>query len=493
MHRFLSEARIVASLQHPGIVQLVDVAQLPDSQLYMVLEYVEGLALNQRLHRGPVPRSTSLDILKQLCGALEAAHVLGIVHRDIKAENVVLTGDPLAPKVKLLDFGIARHALEQAITNPGMMMGTPHYMAPEQIRGHGVDGRADIYALGILAYFLFTGRLPFMGDVAEILYLHAHVMPDPPTGLAPELWRVIARAIAKDPGERFQTVRSFAEALEQVISDDLTTPHEPWSVHVSNQNVLVRFASAALWERVQREQIAHRRFFVPRHSLPAGSLLLQFEVNGEIVFTAEGEVSVRLTPEQARQWNTETGCALVLRRVQPAATEDRQPELERLVRELASRCDRNHYEFLDLAPNADGPSIFAHCEVLRERLSTVPPGSPLRLLADKAYLKLQQTRRDLCDLEFRAAYDAELGNYHGVAAALRTGLSSTRLERIRAQYVQQHPDKVARAASLMLESELFVGPSNNRHGLQLLESALTCDPLSLHLHRQLQERRAIAA
>jgi serine/threonine-protein kinase len=482
MQRLLAEARIVASLQHPGIVQVFDIARLADSQLYMVLEYVDGVSLAQRLSEGRLPRATCFEILRQLCAAVEAAHAVGVVHRDIKAENVMLTGDPLSPRIKLLDFGLARAAIEQDSAHAGFVVGTPHYMAPEQIRGDAVDARTDVYALGVLAYFLFTGQLPFVGAAEEILYLQTHVMPGPPPELPTTLWNIVAKAIAKAPEARFPSARALSDAIEKLIEEDFAPSEEDCGIEVSGPSIVVRCSSADAWEKLWREQVAHRRLFVPHRELPTGMLRLCFEVNGAAVFEAEAEVSLRLTPEQARPLGTPPGCALVLRRARAAPIE---AESDRLICALHERRERDHYAFLDVPPDADSAAIFRCCEVLRERLESVPPRSPLRAQADRAYQKLQQARRDLCDLEARAAYDAELGNHRGVASALRTGLSPERLARMRTEYAQRHPERVARATSLLLESDRCVAQARAARGVTLLQQALTLDPLSMELHRRL--------
>ncbi len=202
-HRFEREAAAIASLNHPGIVRLYDFDSDRD-RLFMVTEYVNGRSLASWLQEmGSLRLELALDIFQQVLMAVQAAHEQGVVHRDLKPENILISGQG---KVKVLDFGVAKLLDESPeLTADGFTVGTPKYMAPEQLRGDPVDARADIYSLGILLYEMLNGTAPFTGNASAIM--HAHVFePVPPSDRIPEsLMQVIRRALAKMPGERQST------------------------------------------------------------------------------------------------------------------------------------------------------------------------------------------------------------------------------------------------------------------------------------------------
>ncbi len=219
VERFEREAQALAALRHPNIVPVYAIGDEGDL-IYLVMPFVEGLTLTQYLRQsGPLPIAEAERILGAIGGALTAAHAVGLVHRDIKPDNIMLEGPERHPL--LMDFGIAKvggGGEGVGLTSTGMVLGTPLYMSPEQATAGSVDSRSDIYSLGVLAYQLFTGELPFTGDSVQAV-LGQHLMtpvPDSRT-LRPEIpQRVSAalrKAMAKRPTERFQRVEEFLEAL----------------------------------------------------------------------------------------------------------------------------------------------------------------------------------------------------------------------------------------------------------------------------------------
>jgi serine/threonine-protein kinase len=212
--RFDAEARAVASLSHPNIVGIHD-RGLSDGRWYLVMEYVPGETLKQCLRRqGPSSPGRASSIAVDILGALQAAHERGIVHRDVKPQNVLLGDDG---RVKVADFGIARVGAS-ALTRTGMMLGTSHYLSPEQARGLVADPRSDVYGAAVLLYEMLTGRVPFEGDnEVAIAWQHIHEEPPRPRAVEPSvpqaLEEVVLRALAKDPDDRFQTAAEFATAL----------------------------------------------------------------------------------------------------------------------------------------------------------------------------------------------------------------------------------------------------------------------------------------
>ncbi|MEM1414713.1 MAG: protein kinase, partial [Myxococcota bacterium] len=166
VERFVREARAASSIGHPSIVDIHDFGRLPDASTYFVMELLEGETLTARIRRGALAPEETLHVVRQIASALSAAHASGIVHRDLKPDNVhlVTRGDD-ALTVKVLDFGIAKvGGAHGKLTRTGTVFGTPYYMSPEQAAGQSVDGRTDVYALGVIAFEMLTGHVPFDGD-----------------------------------------------------------------------------------------------------------------------------------------------------------------------------------------------------------------------------------------------------------------------------------------------------------------------------------------
>ena len=213
--RFLREARTAASLSHPNIVAVYDTGRHGELA-YLVMEHVDGPDLARVLRDGPLPQRRATRITDQLLAALAAAHARGLVHRDVKPANVLLTGDGTA---KLTDFGIAKRALAGSeLTATGQVFGTPAYLSPEQARGEPAGPGSDLYAVGCVLYEMIAGRPPFVGD-DPMAVIHGHLREPPPPlfrqrpGVDMSLVRVTERALAKHPSERFGDAEQMRDAL----------------------------------------------------------------------------------------------------------------------------------------------------------------------------------------------------------------------------------------------------------------------------------------
>jgi serine/threonine-protein kinase len=222
--RFQRELDAVERLDHTNVVRGLGHGTLPDGRPYLVLEYIEGPSLREVLHeRGALPPAEMLTILEPLCDALQVAHEAGLVHRDVKASNVILARRNGAVRPVLLDFGLVKLVDEvgPGLTSSRSMLGTPAAMAPEQMRGQPVDPRTDIYALGLLAYHVLTGQPAFGGAPGVVQsYLQVHgprPRPSSKVDIDPAIDEPVARALAPEPGARFANARSFAAALRAVI------------------------------------------------------------------------------------------------------------------------------------------------------------------------------------------------------------------------------------------------------------------------------------
>ena len=211
IERFYREAKAAGTLSHRNIVTIFDVGQENDRH-FLVMEYLEGQSLRDILQmQGALPLKETVEITLQLCDALAYAHSRGVVHRDIKPDNVhILPGGV----IKLTDFGIARITAEPSITSQGQVFGTPSYMSPEQVASHTVDHRTDLFSLGITLYEMLTGRKPFVGDsVITITYNIMNIQPTMPVGVPAPLQQILQRALAKDPALRYQNAAQMAADL----------------------------------------------------------------------------------------------------------------------------------------------------------------------------------------------------------------------------------------------------------------------------------------
>ena len=214
--RFLREIKVLASLHHPNIAELRTALTI-DNQLIMIMEYVEGSTLASRLLQSPVRYADALSYFDQALAALGCAHAHNIVHRDIKPANIMLTPQGI---VKLMDFGIARSGTDHGLTMTGTTLGSVAYMSPEQVRCEPLDGRSDLYSVGVSLYETITGQRPYVSENNfEIMQAHLQIPPTPPIDLKPDipltLSELILMAMAKDPAHRFQTAEALRAALAQ--------------------------------------------------------------------------------------------------------------------------------------------------------------------------------------------------------------------------------------------------------------------------------------
>jgi serine/threonine protein kinase len=242
--RFIHEAKTTAAVKHPNVVQITDFGQLGDGAPYFVMELLVGQTLGQIVKAGgPIPAGRAVRIIRQIAGALAAAHAAGVVHRDLKPDNVFLVGDTRdgpssdAPgrgrslamlgrdaDVRVVDFGAAKIVGSSRITRTGVVFGTPHYMSPEQASGQPVDHRADVYALGVIMYEMFTGRVPFEADTyMGVLTQHMFVQPVPPSQVSEAarelgaLEEITLVCLEKKPEDRFGSMNDLVEAVDRVV------------------------------------------------------------------------------------------------------------------------------------------------------------------------------------------------------------------------------------------------------------------------------------
>ncbi|HUZ81999.1 MAG TPA: protein kinase [Gaiellaceae bacterium] len=223
VERFRHEARAVATLSHPNIVTVIDRGEHGGRQ-FIVFEYVEGENLKQLINRrGPAPVTTALELALQIARALSFAHQQGLIHRDVKPQNVLLNGDGQA---KVTDFGIARSLdVQHGMTQTGTVLGTSDYIAPEQAQGQRVDAHTDVYSLGVVLYELLTSEVPFPGENFVAVAMRHINEPPPPVrdkrpDVSPRVEAAVQKAMAKDQDDRFATMADFGHELEACLAEE---------------------------------------------------------------------------------------------------------------------------------------------------------------------------------------------------------------------------------------------------------------------------------
>ncbi len=233
--RFLLEAKTLGGLDHPHIVTVYDYGQTDAGDFYIAMEYVDGVRFNDLLRHGRLEVHRALGLIRQVCSALQYAHNRGVIHRDIKNSNVLVKRDANGNEVvKVVDFGIVKLRNEKVdLTQVGIILGSPHFMAPEQAQGKDVDHRVDVYAVGVLMYCALAGRYPFNGSHSTAI-LTAHLTRDPPTfsevapdlELPPGLEDMVRRCLLKRPAERYPDMASIIVGIDAYLAGQEGVPGE---------------------------------------------------------------------------------------------------------------------------------------------------------------------------------------------------------------------------------------------------------------------------
>ena len=227
--RFIREIQVLASLDHSGIARLHTALRI-ENQLLMIMEFVEGITLEDLQKQGRVPLPDAVDYICQALAALSYAHRKGVIHRDIKPANIMRTSEGT---VKLMDFGIAKSSADRKLTRTGKIIGSLYYMSPEQVMGSDLDARSDLYSVGLCLYEIATGSRPFHADSDyELMDAQLRRQPSPPIQVDPNVPQalndVILRALEKDPAKRFQTAEEFRTALTRVMNGQRSVPATDW-------------------------------------------------------------------------------------------------------------------------------------------------------------------------------------------------------------------------------------------------------------------------
>jgi serine/threonine-protein kinase len=550
VQRFLAEARAVNLIGHENIVNIFDMNVLPPRRHYLVMEYLEGQPLSSLLGR-PVAPAVAVPILIQACDALQAAHGHGVIHRDLKPENIFLVRHDRTPHfVKVLDFGIAKlleRSLAPAQTSLGTLMGTPEYMAPEQWTGQPVDGRTDLYALGLIAYLLLTGSQPFPRQgLGELLQAHLKETPLAPhqvnTEVPAALSNIVMRAMAKRPEERFQTAMELRAALEQALGSSrpvspvpakratpahatpgatppasprtratpvAAPPSRPPEPCVSGITARVTLEPGTEPVRMMCTDLSRAgTFLCTDRALPPlrSRVPLILELRDRSL-PCTGEIVRHISAAQASSWGMRAGFAvqfiglsaeardLLSRPAQaqhpaPAAPPKPLPDdplAEALLNMLLRRMSGDPYVVLSLPQDASTDGVRQSIHNVRRNLESIA-ARPLSARQHKELTELSSRIEKSVDLldtpRQRLEHDAWRGNYAGVAQCITSGLTATELESLRGRYLLAHPGAEVRERMHASTAASWEAQGEIAQALTAYEGALGADPLNLQLHQR---------
>jgi tRNA A-37 threonylcarbamoyl transferase component Bud32 len=514
--RFYDEARAVNLIGHENIVGIYDLSVLPPARYYFVMEHLDGETLQAVRRAGTLSREGAKEVLLQICDALQCAHDHGVVHRDVKPDNVFLVKRRgRARFVKLVDFGIAklRDAAHGGSTAAGFIVGTPEYMSPEQCENGAIDARTDVYAVGVMAFELVTGRLPFQGrNVPQLLLAHLREAPPRPGALAavhPELERAILRALEKDPAARFPSMQELAAALEAApfAAGDLppatsgaSAAVRPTPAALAALSVEVRapgrppaalpaveLTRAGLFLRADPPHPALRSRVAVSLSHPTlkAALALEAEVIRH-VDAAEG-AGWNMTPGFAVQFASpppEVRAALVAladeaRRDTPPPTV-RIADADERLRALEARRQGGPYALLGLAPDAEFAAVRRAIRTAREDLDAIaarPAAADHPARAAALRMLVASAQEAIGTPAARLLHDARQGNHAGVERCLQAGVPQPLVEARRAQLLREDPGRAAEAQRQLARAEVARKLGNAAAAAAACEAALAADPL----------------
>ncbi len=542
--RFYAEARAVNLIGHDNIVNIFDMNVVPPNRYYLVMEFLEGRPLNALL-TDAVPAAIAIPILTQVLEALQAAHDAGIVHRDLKPENIFLIKRGKDENfVKVLDFGLAKlldTTQVTAQTAAGLIVGTPEFMSPEQANSAPVDGRSDLYSLGCIAWLLSTGRLPFpQRGLTDLLVAHRSQLPRPPHEVNPNVSRAwsdaIMKACAKRPTERYQTAREFAAALtaalhagqkaQVVLSPPSIAPvtavpgprpspaaptgprSQPLQPrHAAKFEAVVTRLDGGAVGTLQCTDISKGGMFLSTAgAMPAVFSRVKVVVPSAGNLSLLAEVVRHVPPDQAKAWGMSPGFGVqfldmtpslrddVTRLMQglpvqsrPSAASAPKKSLDSVIAHYRDKLNDDHYGVLELPPTASMDEVRARAAADEQRLlelSGKTLAGPQAAQLGAALARVRDAAAALSTPAARARYDANRGNWHGIARCMVSGLGPLDLERIRQEYLAEHPTAAGSAHVKFLASKGYEQQGQLTEALSACESALRIDPLNLQLHQR---------
>ncbi|RKH40376.1 serine/threonine protein kinase, partial [Corallococcus sp. AB050B] len=550
VQRFHAEARAVNLIGHENIVSIFDLnAAAP--RPYLIMEFLEGAPLSAWVGT-PLSAGAVVPMLTQVCDALHAAHARGIVHRDLKPDNIFLVKRGRGmPFVKVLDFGIAKLVdASMPETVAGIIVGTPEYMAPEQSLSRKLDGRADLYAVGVIAYQLLTGRLPFPDEgLTAQLVAHQTRQPPAPRSICPSIpsavEAVVLRALAKTPEERFPHALALRAALEQALASRTPAPRAavgvprpapgdvPPGTPATGPRRTPPLASPGasggktlpLPVQVVLQPGAQPRAFTGS-DLSRGGVFLH--ATGElpplfaqvqvVLPLSTGPLSVtcevvrHVSPEQAQAWSMRPGfgvqfvapsAALKARVEQHLAGTPASPppapreppddaEAERALALWSGQLagEGTHYAVLGLSPDVELEPARERARELWTALSALrqrPLSRGQRSRLESMLIRVRDAGDTLGVPLRRARYDARLGNGRGVARCLEAGLTAAQTDALRREFVAEQPRAVGTARVHFLTGSALERDGQLQRALEAYERGLELDPLEW----EFQQRRRV--
>jgi tRNA A-37 threonylcarbamoyl transferase component Bud32 len=517
--RFYDEARAVNRIGHENIVGIFDLSMLPPNRYYIVMEYLDGEALSSLLRQGAVSLDEGLAILGQLCDALHCAHERGVVHRDLKPDNVFVLRRRGAAFVKLLDFGIAklRDAPAGGHTAAGMIVGTPEYMAPEQCDNRAVDARTDVYALGVMAYQILAGVLPFSGSIAQLLVAHLQETPRPPRSvnglLPPALDEAILKAMRKRPEDRFEDMHAFGMALSRARTSAAATAPAPApppapapAVAAPVPTVRVLFDGESVAREFPATQLSRAGVYLESGAplpAPLSRVSVAMPDGGDGASLVPAVVVRVVEPADARAWGMAAGFALQFHPSTPAEraalerlagmtppTPRSDPSDESaaaLLEALNGKSTGTHYEFLGLPLDAELKDVQSRARSLRVQLEHLRGRklSPRHAGLVAPLLTRVTFAADVVGVASeRLAYDVRCGNHLGVARCIAAGLPEALLAQRRLEFLREHPGATERARKCLSRAKVARSLGNKDFARAQYEEALAADPLDLDAHRE---------
>jgi serine/threonine-protein kinase len=505
--RFFVEAQTVSRISHPSIARVLDVRPGPGGLPSLLMEYVVGEALS--CLPLPIAPAEAVGLLIQVLEGLEAAHAGGVVHCDLKPDNLILTRDKSGQRrVKVLDFGMASvlaASFSREELASGVAIGSPAFMAPEQWETTVPDTRMDVYALGVIGYRLLTGRLPFgRGRMGEALLKQQEIRPPPPHSLDPRiphvLSAVVMQAISRRPEDRFPSARDFQLALVQAqrhVARPTVTLQAvaPRAEGVSGLQVRVGGLGSPEPRPVRASDVTAEGLFVAFDGVPpplAARVPLELSFQGR-AFPCAGDVVRHVSQDEARAWGVSAGFfvhfaepsealrALVAEARTGASEPPPDPELAQFLSRTAV-LGKDPYVFLGLPPSASFEEVRQRGEAALRRLESFwqrPLPSSQRRELEMLRARVDAARRTLGEPLTRVGFDATRGNAHGIARCLAAGLSDAAVEPMRRAFFSARPGLEARAHALFVQGRTLESQNALKPALECYAQALALDPLNL--------------
>jgi hypothetical protein len=505
--RFKVEARTACRVIHPNVARMLDVREGPCGLPTLLMEYVDGEPLSRL--QIPLPRSEAVELLAQILDALEAAHARGVVHCDLKPDNIFLTQGKNGQRVvKVLDFGMAS-VLSACFSRDelaaGVALGSPAYMAPEQWETTAADTRMDVYAVGVIGYRLLTGRLPFgRGRMGEVLLGQEEIRPPAPHLLNPHvpeaLSSVVMMAIARRPEERFPSARAFRLALVEALRQ---LPREPVLLEAaapraqgpSGLQVRVGGLGSPEPRSVRASDVTAEGLFVAFDGAPpplAARVPLELSFHGRSLICA-GDVVRHVSRDEALAWGVPAGFfvqfaepsedlrALVAQARANPVEPPPDAELAQLLTRI-SALGSDPYVLLGLPPSASFDEVRQRADSALRRLDffrSRPLPMAQRRELEVLRARVESARRTLGEPLARVGYDAQRGNAHGIARCIAAGLSGEAVEPLRRAFFSANPGAEARSRALFIQGQTLEHQHALRSAIECYGQALALDPLNL--------------